>query len=246
MRMFIKKQKGPTTSQPYMGFTLAEVLITLMVIGILAMITIPQLLQVYEDAVISAKIRKINSLLQNSFQMANMKHGAVDTWIDPDSNNYAPPKTWLSIIVENINTRINCGYSNANCSQVDRYNIDNTLRLQQVDTGLPMALLADGILLIADKRDITCKTTLTNGTKVLKNYCGYIFADINGDSPPNQHGRDIFAFHLTKDAIIPMGNDTDPLYDFDRFCNKNIANRLQNGYGCTDWIIKKANRDYLK
>ena len=45
------------------GFTLAEVLITLGVIGIVAVMTIPTLVQSYEEKATVAKLKKINSLI---------------------------------------------------------------------------------------------------------------------------------------------------------------------------------------
>lgn len=57
------------------GFTLAEVLITLGIIGVVAALTIPNLLAHYQKQQTVIKLKKIYSNLQQSIRMATEEYG---------------------------------------------------------------------------------------------------------------------------------------------------------------------------
>lgn len=61
------------------GFTLAEVLITLGIIGVVAAITIPSLMTAYNKHVIETKLFKIHSTVMQAVKMAQANNGgAID------------------------------------------------------------------------------------------------------------------------------------------------------------------------
>ena len=62
------------------GFTLAEVLITLAIIGIVAVLTVPNLLQSYKKQVVASKLQKIYSLMNQAILMSEIKNGHKETW----------------------------------------------------------------------------------------------------------------------------------------------------------------------
>lgn len=59
------------------AFTLAEVLITLGIIGIVAALTIPQLIAKHKKVVVSTALKKFSTSLQNSTIRANYDNGEV-------------------------------------------------------------------------------------------------------------------------------------------------------------------------
>ncbi len=59
------------------GFTLAEVLITLTIIGIIAALTIPTLMTKYNDHVTATKVKKSYSILANAIKMAEQQEGQL-------------------------------------------------------------------------------------------------------------------------------------------------------------------------
>ncbi len=73
----IKKQKKEVIR---FAFTLAEVLITLGVIGIVAAMTIPTLVQSYKKKVASTRIKKFYSTISQVVKMSEVDNGAVETW----------------------------------------------------------------------------------------------------------------------------------------------------------------------
>ena len=70
------------------GFTLAEVLITLGIIGVVAALTLPSLISNHQEKVKITKLKKAYSVLSNAYIMTQSKYGDVDNWTDVDLNTF--------------------------------------------------------------------------------------------------------------------------------------------------------------
>ena len=68
-----------------MGFTLAEVLITLGIIGIVAALTIPQLISGYKKRVVETKLQKVHSILSQAVRLSEAENDVVVNWDLPAS-----------------------------------------------------------------------------------------------------------------------------------------------------------------
>ena len=62
------------------GFTLAEVLITLTIIGVIAAITIPNLMQSYKKHQVEVGIKEAYSILSNAIKLSESENGSMNTW----------------------------------------------------------------------------------------------------------------------------------------------------------------------
>lgn len=62
------------------GFTLAEVLITLGIIGVVAAITIPTLIQNHKRHVVETRLAKFYSVMNQAFEMAEAEHSDKKDW----------------------------------------------------------------------------------------------------------------------------------------------------------------------
>ncbi|MDR1168674.1 MAG: prepilin-type N-terminal cleavage/methylation domain-containing protein, partial [Heliobacteriaceae bacterium] len=62
------------------AFTLAEVLITLGIIGVVASLTMPTLIQDYQEKATVVKLKKIYSMLSQAYQSASMENGDPTNW----------------------------------------------------------------------------------------------------------------------------------------------------------------------
>ena len=59
---------------------MAEVLITLGIIGIVAAMTLPTLIQKHKEQETVAKVKKFYSVISQAVMLARVEHGDVDTW----------------------------------------------------------------------------------------------------------------------------------------------------------------------
>ncbi len=62
------------------AFTLAEVLITLGIIGIVAAMTIPTLFQSYKKKMVETKLVKVSSLINQAIKFSTIENGDTTTW----------------------------------------------------------------------------------------------------------------------------------------------------------------------
>ncbi len=61
---------------------MAEVLITLAVIGVVAALTIPNLIQSYKKSVVETRLAKFYSVMNNAIRMSEAEYGPQNTWTD--------------------------------------------------------------------------------------------------------------------------------------------------------------------
>ena len=68
------------------GFTLAEVLITLGIIGVVAALTIPTLIANHKKTVVETRLKKFYSTFMNALQISQAENGDFTTWNFPSQN----------------------------------------------------------------------------------------------------------------------------------------------------------------
>ena len=68
------------------AFTLAEVLITLGIIGVVAAMTIPALMTDYRKETTAARVKKFYSVINNAVMFAAAEHGDVSVWMSAPAN----------------------------------------------------------------------------------------------------------------------------------------------------------------
>lgn len=177
-----------------LGFTLAEVLITLGIIGVVSALTIPALISKYEKNIIEAGLAKTYSELQSVIRMAEEEHGSFATWdfsIGTKNfvNKYFAPYMELSSCGRNYyNVEGKCFVTNGNW--LSWYlPTETSKRGEKQDTNSMYIgyLLNDGRALIFYSEYYggnVPRLTLT------------IFADVNGKRGRTVMGQDVFAFSI--------------------------------------------------
>ncbi len=76
------------------AFTLAEILITLGIIGIVAALTIPALIDSHNKQVVATRLEKFHSMMNQAITMAELDFGPRDTWF-VDNIGYNLQKDWI-------------------------------------------------------------------------------------------------------------------------------------------------------
>ena len=69
------------------AFTLAEVLITLGIIGVVSALTIPTLVSNYRKSEVASRLKKFNSIMSQAILMSENDNGPIEDWMPTGSNN---------------------------------------------------------------------------------------------------------------------------------------------------------------
>ncbi len=215
------------------SFTLAEVLITLGIIAIVATMTLPTIIQKQQTKAILTSLNKSYSELQNIVNLI--------------SNNYGED---VGVVVKQLdNNQLNqlfmSYYDNAqDCTDNTCFNGRNITYYNYVD--IPLKSFAEG--------DKTINAYLSNQRFITKDGRLFIFGeraqhdinngliisvDVNGPfKKPNAWGRDTFSFKITQKQIKPCGGLVlcSNVYNFN--CNSSQKG-IYSGIGCTYYALTK-------
>ena len=100
------------------GFTLAEILITLGVIGVVAAMTLPSLIKNYNNYITAQKLKKAYNTLYNGIRMAEAEHGPMKDWVKgSEIEVYSYFDTYFKPYFKGAKicmTPVECGYKNFN------------------------------------------------------------------------------------------------------------------------------------
>lgn len=159
------------------GFTLAEVLITLGIIGIVAEITIPSLYHDFQEQNYKIAYKKAYSTASQAWLMANTNGNLTlcNAWNgDCNMDNFVAFKKEMKVAKD-------CGTDNTSC-----WNQSGQKAWQgggDMPTASALAFIdSSGMVWSKD-----CDSPSTSGTT---------FVDTNGDKLPNQFGKDRFIFYF--------------------------------------------------
>ena len=171
------------------GFTLAEVLITLGIIGVVAAMTLPTLINNYQKQQTIAQLKKAYSEISQIFQRAEADHETMDTWdFSSYENQYERSKYFAdNYFLPYIKTIKLCEPASPECISVRESNYSKGIAVITT-SGYSFLLYVDCPL----------------------NIGGWIYVDVNGPNQrPNELNKDIFAMKFTfKNGGIDSNNDS--------------------------------------
>jgi len=186
------------------AFTLSEVLITLVIIGIVAALTIPTVIQNTQKKQFVSAYKKTYVTLSSATKMIMAEHGSPKGdggWAVSAENVYALYKKHLSKAKD-------CG-PNSGCFSSTYGNVNSGSRWLNWDneTSKSRMVLADGVQVMFSGVSNACDKNDRdyNGSM---NVCERIFVDLNGEKGPNKIGRDFLEFVLKEDGLYPSGCDS--------------------------------------
>jgi prepilin-type N-terminal cleavage/methylation domain-containing protein len=190
------------------GFTLAEVLLVITVIGIVASYTIPPLAISVQKQRYTTALLKNYSVVANAYKLLDADGTTMEAALPGTDNGAAA----LNKIAPKLNIIKNCGSSMGCFYNSPQYLLNGTVNSSDWDTALNnyfgKAILADGtMILIQDLNGSypNCSGSVTIEPPLNK-ICGAIIFDVNGAKVPNTYGRDMFYFWITKTGLYPFGN----------------------------------------
>ena len=241
------------------GFTLAETLIVIGIIGVVAALTLPNLNHATGDKEKVTKVKKIYAALTEAFDRAQAIYGDVDTWYshyDTDELN----KVVAERVTEFMKVSKVCGFEPGCFSTAPLLDIDGSVYtenyLEDLDSDTYMLILADGMSI---------------GFNDFHSWSARIIVDIDGPNKgKNQIGNDLFSFVTCPDKDCAgthevYTSDSDTGFKAFKVKHPDVG-QVSTKYGdsstlgCTTgnfevnsggvystaWVIENGNLDYLK
>ena len=225
------------------GFTLAEVLITLGIIGVVAAMTMSNIISKHETKKLISQLATANTMLEQGFSLAITDLGEVDGWADKDNR--------LDFIYKEVIPRYfkvvkDCGNNGAStCNLKDYKNTDGSSTWGFKN--FYSFVLANGMTIFfwPSSSGSGCSAPIKHSYTYYPGYgyCAELYVDVNGNKGPNIAGKDMFAFSLWKDGIIPSGGAQEPVWTM-TFEDQCLT--AKRSVYCTAWVLYNKNMDYLK
>lgn len=202
--------------QNKLAFTLAEVLITLAIIGVVAAMTIPTLISNYEEKATVTKVKQFYAMLNQTLMLAVVENGDISSW------NYSEVSDFAKYIKPHLKVVRDCGTSSGCLADVT-YNYLNGTQKGGANY---------------DSNDDYYKMVLANGSHMwfetdnVSDVKVQFFYDVNGKNGPNAWGKDLFNFLLYDNSNKLVPEFADDCY-LDSY-----------GYGCAQFVLTNGHMNY--
>lgn len=199
------------------AFTLAEVLLTLVIIGVVAAITVPTVMTNASEQERITRSKKGFSTLANAMIMVKAAGG--DYIFDVKNDSDANMKSWFDTYLKPYLNTLKVCYNEKGCwHEDDTRNLNGTNVYYNrkgvgIGANIITAILADGTFINIDSYGSASMGKYFGvdlGVKVNADYGLVVFYDINGTRKPNMVGRDIFVTVFTDDGLVPAYRDRTP------------------------------------
>lgn len=234
----------------HFGFTLSEVLITLGIIGVIAALLIPPILNYYQNQECVTRLKRFYTNLNQAVQDISADYGCPGDLkctgiFDVDKGSYQKNSIYILTLLANyLQTDKICSSDSSAPFASDApgcfgYDILNR----------PYSFLNGNTALSTIFYEINAGdrvwATLNDGTfygllnvKVSPSNYSRVYVDVNGAKKPNQLGRDVFYFQITDKAqVIPYDCTTG---GSDGSCTKNICDPTGYGQSCSAKLLQDS------
>ncbi len=227
-------------SKDLAGFTLAEVLITLGIIGVVAAMTLPAVITNYKAVTLKTGLNAAYSLIGQAIERMRADDISVLP-LDYANNTFEP------VFVKYFDGALDCKTTYTQTNQTEcllhanmggfagvadtetykNFSKNNSINSLLLDDG--QFVMKNGMLVLIENQNLGSL---------------FITVDVNGKlKKPNAWGHDMFTFQLTQDGkLLPMGVEGTS-YNEDEYCSKTSSDN-KNGIACTAKAL--GNADYFK
>ena len=204
------------------AFTLAETLVVMGIIGVVAALTIPNLNQSTGDREKVAKVKKIYANLEDALGRATAVYGPFDVLFQTDTTDAAKANRFGERMTEFMKVSKNCKMEvNQGCL--------SSAKIKWINGTEEACYDADNTFY---------KFITADGISVAFNSNGFALVDIDGPTKgPAQFGKDTFLFLLEDNNFVPFRRDFS-------LCLTDLS--LAFVYCAFGWVIDYCNMDYLK
>jgi len=216
----MQKQANKLKSIKFLSaFTLAEVLITLGIIGMIAEMTIPTLMNQTQDAQFKAGAKVAFSNASQAVEL--MKIDAGDTL----ATYAATTQSFKPLFMNYFKVAKDCSMSSCvpSSGASDMYTTLGGVKANTCYMDDGQFITADGMFYGIENYSVTGILMIT--------------VDVNGiEKKPNKFGKDFFTLQIVNDTLLPMGT-TGTFFPSPTYCDKTDTGVFQ-GLGCMSNIMQ--------
>ena len=212
------------------AFTLSELLLALTIVGVIAVLTVPVIVNNIQNRMFTTKLRNFVTEIEQLAQQELIKHRTRNL----RNTDFSNPSKFLSdkhfAIVKSCSSTAKKDCWKITATGKDKV-IYKTLNKNNFDN--PIGTTFNTINTIMLKNGIMFKYTYVDNSPDLNGGTSALFyIDINGNEKPNILGRDFFVVYLdTKGKVIDRRDVTKSNYTLTQLIN---LCKKQDGYYCFD------------
>ncbi|MCM1339750.1 MAG: type II secretion system GspH family protein, partial [Muribaculaceae bacterium] len=201
------------------AFTLAEVLITLGIIGVVTAMTIPNVVTNYQKKLTEERLKHGYALLHSAIRRSAVNNGPVDGWTFNNNGITGAGQSSKDFFFNYLNDYLKvsdyCGIRHTEYMKFTKGKESCSKMFVHGDSTAYSVILMDNI-------GLSLRSDATNTSHI------EVQMDINGPAGPNRSGRDAFIFYIDANkGLIPFPDD---LYGM-----KPCTRTLKNPNGYADW-----------
>ena len=182
LSLFLPSNRTIKSNQYKSAFTLAEVLITIGIIGVLAVLTLPSLISHHKMIESVNRLKKTYSVLNQVYKMGELDYGEIENWDWNLSTKDFFNKYFVPYLSITENCEVNQTSACWNDSGTIYYLNGNDSRQVIKSNSYAKVKLVDGTLLAFQNQSEHA----------------HFYIDTNGKRRPNMYGKDIFVVTITK------------------------------------------------
>lgn len=215
------------------GFTLAEVLITLVIIGVVVAMTISNILVSTQKHEYVSSLKKANSVLQQSLYRISNDNG----YARGDYSYLIEDNKFYDEFAKVVNVIHTCS-DKEECNRVyigKRLGLDNSdLTSSFAHLGLKGLTTSEGMQFAISWNNMQLGLSSLDYQNIQKHGSIVISVDVNGERMPNKLGLDSFMFVLLDEkGIVPAGSGSTA-----------DCNRKNYGFSCAAKVLKEGKINY--
>lgn len=171
------------------GFTLTELLLAMVIIGVVAALTIPALIANINRKNWISGIKKSYTVMAEGLKQAEALNGKASTWGE---------ENFIENLMSGFKVMKEC--NGTSCLPNEQFL--NGEAFSVGDGTVKSFVLADGSSVVATMLSSECDQSVGS----LEGICGTLYVDVDGEKGPNTMGKDFFGFYVTQTGVIPYGS----------------------------------------
>ena len=233
IEMFFERYRnkcGMTIFRKAFAFTLAETLIVMGIIGVVAALTIPNLNSSTADKEKIAKLNKIYSNLEDAVGRAQAVYGPVEEWLNGKTEEQKK-LIFYERMSEFMKVQKTCAPNTSGCFTKSQ---GNALKSGFFVTDTPQAFYQ---VILADGASVSFFPYISGSCS--ESGCYNFYVDIDGPTKGSfTYGKDLFTL---------VGGSKDGLNkSWAQNSTANKENCFKFGSACSSWVLEFGNMDYVK